>query len=140
MVPGIQLVGLDISQYALDQVPAGFDITLVKAGADEIMPYSDKEFDLVISLGTLHNLEINELYLAVSEITRVGKRAFVMVESYDSDQRLFNLQCWALTAQSFFSKKNGSGFLGTSVSKAITSLYTSISIICFWGGLLNRYG
>ena len=28
-----------------------------------------------------------------------------MVESYRTDLELFNLQCWALTCQTFFSKK-----------------------------------
>ena len=28
-----------------------------------------------------------------------------MVESYRNEEELFNLQCWALTCESFFSKK-----------------------------------
>ena len=64
-----------------------------------------KKFDLVISLATLHNLSISELKNAVSEIQRVGKKKYIMVESFRNDQELFNLQCWALTCQSFFSVK-----------------------------------
>jgi hypothetical protein len=33
--------------------------------------------------------------------SRVGKNKYVMVESYRSEQERFNLQCWALTAESF---------------------------------------
>ena len=63
---------------------------------------SDGYFDLVISLGCLHNLRIFELKTALSEIERVGKLKYVMLESYRNEQELFNLQCWALTAESFF--------------------------------------
>ena len=28
-----------------------------------------------------------------------------MIESYEDDKQLFNLQCWALTCQTFFSPK-----------------------------------
>ena len=31
----------------------------------------------------------------------VSKKQFIMTESYRNDQELFNLQCWALTAESF---------------------------------------
>ena len=61
-------------------------------------------FDLVISLATLHNLNIFDLEKAVCEIERVGKRKYIMLESYRNDKELFNLQCWALTCKSFFSK------------------------------------
>jgi hypothetical protein len=35
-------------------------------------------------------------------MSRVGRRQYLMVESYRNEQELFNLQCWALTAESFF--------------------------------------
>ena len=56
----------------------------------------------MISLGTLHNLRLFELQTALQEIERVGKNKYVMVESYRNEQELFNLQCWALTAEAFF--------------------------------------
>ena len=34
-------------------------------------------------------------------MTRVGSEQFMLVESYRNDRELFNLQCWALTAESF---------------------------------------
>jgi len=69
------------------------------------LPYKDKDFDLVISLGTLHNLRISELKIALSEMERVGKKSYLMLESYRNESELFNMQCWALTAESFFDKK-----------------------------------
>ena len=36
---------------------------------------------------------------------RVGKQGYLMLESYRSEKELFNLQCWALTCESFFDTK-----------------------------------
>jgi ubiquinone/menaquinone biosynthesis C-methylase UbiE len=66
------------------------------------LPFDDQEFDLVISLGTFHNLRIFELKMALQEMDRVGRQGYLMLESYRNEQELFNLQCWALTAESFF--------------------------------------
>ena len=33
---------------------------------------------------------------------RVAKNQFIMVESYRNNTELFNLECWALTCESFF--------------------------------------
>ena len=32
------------------------------------------------------------------------KNNYIVVESYRNEEELFNLQCWALTAEAFFSK------------------------------------
>ena len=71
---------------------------------EKTLPFKDKEFDLVISLGTFHNLRLVELKIALSEMERVGKKRYLMLESYRNEEELFNLQCWALTAESFFDK------------------------------------
>ena len=39
------------------------------------------------------------------EINRISKKSYIMVESYNNLKQLFNLQCWALTANIFLSKK-----------------------------------
>ena len=71
-------------------------------GYSQKMKFKDNEFDLVISLGCLHNLRIFELEIALNEIQRVGKQGYVMLESYRNEEEQFNLQCWALTCESFF--------------------------------------
>ena len=70
--------------------------------AKKPLPYHDKQFDLLISIGLLHNFRLPDLKNAINEINRVSKKSYTMVESYRNEQELFNLQCWALTAQSFF--------------------------------------
>ena len=61
----------------------------------------NEEFDLVISLGAFHNLRLYELEIALPEMERVGQNGYLVLESYRNEQELFNLQCWALTAESF---------------------------------------
>ena len=56
----------------------------------------------MLAIGTLHTLRLFELESALGELTRVAAHQFMLVESYRNDQELFNLQCWALTAESFF--------------------------------------
>ena len=73
--------------------------------AQKRYPFQDKQFDLVMSLGCLHNLRIFELGIALKEIERVGKQGYIMLESYRNEKELFNLQCWALTCESFFDYK-----------------------------------
>ena len=46
-----------------------------------------------------------ELKTAISETERVGKQGYIMLESYRNEKELFNLQCWALTCESFFDKE-----------------------------------
>jgi len=43
------------------------------------------------------------LYKCLTEIERIGKKKYVMIESFRNSKELFNLQCWALTCKSFFS-------------------------------------
>ena len=99
LVPGLRLVGFDISEHGLKERHPEFKGELFKHRAQEVLPFEDGEFDLVISLGVLHNLRLFELNTALGEIERVGRRKYVMVESYRNEQEMFNLECWALTAE-----------------------------------------
>ena len=98
--PGLEIHGFDISSYGLENAHPNLRAKLSRHRAQDLYPYSDKFFDVVISLGTLHNLHNYELASAISQITRVGKQAYIMVESYRSELEMFNLECWALTAES----------------------------------------
>ena len=73
-------------------------------------PFKKNYFDLLLSINTLHNLELFDLKKSIKEINRVSKRQYLVVESYRNEKELFNLQCWALTAQAFLVSKNGNGF------------------------------
>jgi ubiquinone/menaquinone biosynthesis C-methylase UbiE len=100
--PGLELVGFDISVHGLASAVPELKASLFRYRAQDAYPFGDNHFDLVISLGCLHNLRIFELKTALAEIERVGKQGYVMLESYRNELEQFNLQCWALTAESFF--------------------------------------
>ena len=102
LIPGAELRGIDASSYAINNAKEEIKEFLTIARAEEVLPFETKTFDLVISLGTFHNLKMRDLPLALSELERVGNSKYLMLESYRNEQELFNLQCWALTAESFF--------------------------------------
>ena len=102
LLPDITVCGFDLSKYAILRSPKDIIKNLFVHDAKKKFPLKNKQFDLVISLGCVHNLEIYELKNCLKEISRVGKKQYIMTESYRNNQELFNLQCWALTCQSFF--------------------------------------
>jgi SAM-dependent methyltransferase len=104
LIPDLELTGFDISQYGLAHRHPEFRGKLFIHRAQDTYPFKDKEFDLVISLGCLHNLRVFELQKALHEIERVGRKKYVMLESYRNELEMFNLECWALTAESLFDR------------------------------------
>ena len=100
LLPQAKLVGFDVSHHGLASRHPDFRGELFIARAQDSFSFDDKSFDLVISLATLHNLRLPELQVALQEVERVGRRAYAMLESYRNEQELFNLECWALTAES----------------------------------------
>mgnify|MGYP001581023867 CR=1 FL=1 len=42
----------------------------------------------------------------MDEIDRVSENQYVMVESYRNEQEQFNVQCWALTAETLLDNKS----------------------------------
>ena len=103
IIPNIDISGFDISYYAIKNSPKEIKKFLTVHNAKKKFPYKSKEFDLAFSFGCVHNLKIFDLEKCLKEFTRVSKKQFLMTESYKNDKQLFNLQCWALTCESFFS-------------------------------------
>jgi len=64
-----------------------FLISLTNCGYTPVFYQSDVGF------------KISEINSSLSEIERVGKSKFICVESYRNELEQFNLQCWALTAE-----------------------------------------
>ncbi len=105
LLPDVEVCGIDISNYALRTAKPEVAPFLQEAVAQSL-PFEDSSFDLVLSLGTLHNLRIFDLRTALFEITRVQRdpeRAYIMVESYRNEQERTNLLYWQLTCESFYS-------------------------------------
>lgn len=102
-VPGLNVYGVDISQYALEHAKEEVRGSL-QYGKAQDLPFGDHEFDLVISLTTLHNLKVYDLKKAVQEIGRVSKgSSYIMVESFRNDREEVNMLYWQLTCASYYS-------------------------------------
>jgi protein-L-isoaspartate(D-aspartate) O-methyltransferase len=101
-VPGVEVSGIDVSGYALDRAQPDVRPFLRLANATAL-PFPDDSFDLVLSLNTLHNLYIQDLYRGLQEIERVGKRnKYIVMDSYRNEQEKVNLLYWQLTCECFF--------------------------------------
>lgn len=102
-VPGVEVAGLDISEYGLANAKEEVR-PFLKHGHARELPFEDDSFDLVISLTTLHNLRLPDLVSAVREIERVGKGSnkYIMVEAYRNEREKVNLAYWQLTCETFF--------------------------------------
>jgi ubiquinone/menaquinone biosynthesis C-methylase UbiE len=101
VVPGLELHGIDISQYAIDNSKEEIRDRL-QVGNATALPFPDGYFDFVFSITTLHNLHCYDLDKALREIERVGKKnKYVCVESYRNEVEKANLLYWQVTCEAF---------------------------------------
>lgn len=73
VLPGIEVYGLDISEYAIENSKKEIKNQLRVGNATDL-PFEDNSFDFVYSITTLHNLHCYDLDKALREIERVGKK------------------------------------------------------------------
>ena len=98
-VPGIEVFGIDISPYAIDQAKAEVRPRLAVADA-AALPFDDDYFDLVVAVTTVHNLEGEALDRSLRELERVGKgQAFLTVDAWRTEEERRRVEGWALTAR-----------------------------------------
>ena len=101
VLPGLEVSGLDISSYAVENAKPEIKDRLV-VGAANRLPFPDHHFDLVVSITTLHNLYCYDLFAALNEVERVGKQhKYICVESYRTEEEKANLLYWQLTCEAF---------------------------------------
>jgi SAM-dependent methyltransferase len=99
LIPNIQVAGIDVSSYAIQHSVDPMKPHLQVADARKL-PYKDHSFDLVISINTIHNLEISELKTSLREIQRVSKgHSFITIDAYRNDEEKELMYAWNLTAK-----------------------------------------
>ncbi len=97
--PNLILEGIDISEYAIENCKPEVK-NFLKVGNAKELNYEDNSFDLVISITTVHNLDLNECKKALMEIERVSKKnKFITIDAYSNDKEKDLMYAWNLTAQ-----------------------------------------
>ena len=100
ILPGIEVRGIDISTYAIENAKPEIK-HLIDHGSAVKLPYADNQFDLAISLNALHNLHTYDLDPALREFQRVAKKKYLCVESYRTEEEKANLLYWQVTCEQF---------------------------------------
>lgn len=98
---GMQVAGIDISDYAVANAPEAIRASLHVGSAHDLAVFADRSFDLVTSIDCLHNLPVELLDRAITGITRkAGKgNAFIRVASYSSEAERQGLKDWGVTVK-----------------------------------------
>src|SRR5690349_12874400 len=89
-MPGLEVAGLDVSEYAITHAMEDMK-PFLRVGSAVNLPYADKSFDLVLAINTLHNLYLPDLFRALREIQRVGRGGkFIVMDSYRNEREKVN--------------------------------------------------
>jgi SAM-dependent methyltransferase len=101
-LPGLEVEGVDVSQYAIEHAMPEVQTQLRVANAVSL-PFEDGSFDLVLGINVLHNLRLYDLERALKEIQRVTRRgAYIVNDAYRNEREKVNLMYWQLTCECFF--------------------------------------
>jgi len=96
---GIDCYGIDVSNYAIDCSPPEIRWRLKLRNAKDLGVYKDDQFDLVISINTIHNLKEPDCRKAIRDIQRIGKHAFIVVDSFRNDIEKQRMMEWNTTGE-----------------------------------------
>jgi len=99
LIPGIEVSGIDISNYAIENAIAPVQ-DFVSVGDARKLEFDDNSFDLVISITTMHNFEKEECAIALQELERVSRgKSFITVDAYRNEEEKSLMHAWNLTAK-----------------------------------------
>lgn len=102
-LPGIEIHGVDISEYAIANAIETVREN-VRVGDARQLEFADDSFDFVMSINTIHNLNREDCAQALQEIQRVsGGRAFITVDAYRNELEKERMEAWNLTALTMMS-------------------------------------
>jgi SAM-dependent methyltransferase len=99
--PGLEVFGLDVSEYAVVNCEPEV-VGRLQVGNALKLPFPDKSFDAVIAINTVHNLERAGCVQALREIERVSRgRSYIQVDAYRSPEERQLFEDWMLTARTY---------------------------------------
>jgi len=102
-LPGLQVGGIDVSEYAVANAlePVA---RFLRVGSADSLPFPDDSFDVVISINTIHNLDLAGCKKALTEIERVARRgSFITVDAFRNSKEEERMTQWNLTAKTILS-------------------------------------
>lgn len=103
LIPGILVKGVDISDYAIKNCHEEMK-NFLQVGNAKKLEFKDNAYDYVISINTIHNLELEECKIAIKEISRVAfKGSFITVDAYRDQKEKKRMYDWNLTAKTILS-------------------------------------
>jgi SAM-dependent methyltransferase len=100
--PGLEVFGVDISDYALLHCEPEV-VGRLHLGNCLRMPFPDDSFSAVTAINVVHNLERDECIQAVREIERLAPgRGYIQVDSYRTPEEEEVFLSWVLTAKTHY--------------------------------------
>lgn len=97
--PGLEVFGLDISEYALMHCEPEV-VGRLHLGNCVKMPFPDNSFAAVIAINVVHNLDHDACVTAVREIERLAPgHGYIQVDSYRTPAERELFLSWVLTAK-----------------------------------------
>lgn len=96
LLPGIEVIGIDISEYCIENAMPELKGRLFICSADN-MPFKQNEFDLVISINTVHNLPFEACLKSVIDIENIGKNKYIQVDSWRNVEEKESFRMWQVT-------------------------------------------
>ncbi len=103
ILPKANIKGIDISDYAVKNCMPEVSESMSVGNANNL-EFSDNSFDLVISINTIHNLNLIECKRSLKEISRVSKKnSFIIVDSWNNSEEERRMKAWNLTALTYMS-------------------------------------
>ncbi len=103
LIKGISVKGIDISNYAINNCKKEVK-NYLSVGDAKRLNFEDNEFDYIISINTVHNLDLQDCKKAIKEISRVSKKgSFITVDAYRNEDEKKRMYDWNLTAKTIMS-------------------------------------
>jgi SAM-dependent methyltransferase len=101
VVPGLEVWGLEISQYAIENSHPEAQGRIVR-GTAQRLPFASASFAAALCINVVHNLGYDACVEAVREIERVAPgRGYIQVDAYHNDDERDIFLDWVLTADTF---------------------------------------
>ena len=112
-LPLENLRGIDVSEYAISNAMSEVKDIVEVGDARDLSKFDNNEFDLIISVNTIHNLKQNECGNALQEIERVGQNKFITVDAWTTEEEKNAMMAWNLTAKTMMHVDDWKQFFNT---------------------------